>query len=675
MASLARLLALLGTKQRLALLVLVTVAPLVLLLSWTATKERVMAIDNALRSAVQIARIAAERQSSPLDEALTVLDDLRTIPAVSSSGGPDCNAQLSRVAANHPDFVSIGVMHADGNLACHSRLQAMNTYGHRALFKEMLRPDGPDTFISGYMRGLVTGKNVIYVARPLKAPDGSRPGVVYASLDLDSLSALADSAAQPGRSVSVIESKTGIVLAHSGASTLAVGSLFPSEEIIGELRAHPAGGSLEGTLGGTKMVFGFAPLHGAAETGAMLLVGAPRSEVLAEVNREMRWNREVVIGVVVLALCSAWAAAYFSQVRPTERLADLARRIGEGDLSARLGPDLWQAPELRSLGDTLNRMADRLDTATCQLKNSENHYRLLAENTGDMITHVGPDGRRVFVSPASHEVLGWEAQQLMGVSPLELAHPDDREEFAAMLAALQRGEKPPAAQYRARDREGNYVWVETQGRPLAGGEGFVLAVRDISRRKHAEDQLAAATRELLLLATTDGLTALHNRRSFDNALEKECARCAREGDPLALLLIDVDHFKSYNDTYGHQAGDDCLKRLSRKLADQARRPADLVARYGGEELAVILPNTSRQNAFAFAERYCKTIEKQRIPHSGSPFGIITVSVGVTAFVPEKTSGPILLQQADEALYRAKSGGRNQAVCIDRDLQFMQKIKA
>ena len=191
-------------------------------------------------------------------------------------------------------------------------------------------------------------------------------------------------------------------------------------------------------------------------------------------------------------------------------------------------------------------------------------------------------------------------------------------------------------------------------------------MRDITRRKLAEDKLAEATRNLLLLATTDGLTGLNNRRSFDNTLAKEFARCARDRQPLALLLIDVDHFKRFNDTYGHQAGDDCLKELSSRLAKLTRRPADFAARYGGEEFAVILPNMSERSALHFAEKYRKLVETMQLAHSGSPFGVVTVSMGVVSEVPGAETSARLLRKADEALYRAKSDGRNRVATADVD---------
>ncbi len=261
-------------------------------------------------------------------------------------------------------------------------------------------------------------------------------------------------------------------------------------------------------------------------------------------------------------------------------------------------------------------------------------------------------------SPACQALLGYSPRELIDGDPLDLAHPHDRPQLAMMLEALQLGTEFPALQYRARKRDGTYVWVEIMGRALGGNLGAMLSLRDVSRRKSAEDRLGEANRNLLMLASTDGLTGLANRRSFDKALTRELARCSRDGLPVALLLVDVDHFKRYNDSYGHQEGDECLKRLSHLLRGMARRPGDVAARYGGEEFAVILPNTAADGGLHFAESLRTAVEQLNIPHCRSSYGIVTVSVGIACETPVSGSDSIILLHADAALYSAKAGGRN-----------------
>jgi diguanylate cyclase (GGDEF)-like protein len=162
------------------------------------------------------------------------------------------------------------------------------------------------------------------------------------------------------------------------------------------------------------------------------------------------------------------------------------------------------------------------------------------------------------------------------------------------------------------------------------------------------------------LATTDGLTGLLNRRSFDQILDSELSRTSRERQPLSMLMIDVDRFKAYNDHYGHQAGDTCLKLVANGLRETALRPGDSLARYGGEEFVAILPNTDEDGAFVLAERLRRGLREMALPHEGSEKGIVTVSIGIASYGANVISrhDDELLHRADEALYDAKAAGRD-----------------
>ena len=188
------------------------------------------------------------------------------------------------------------------------------------------------------------------------------------------------------------------------------------------------------------------------------------------------------------------------------------------------------------------------------------------------------------------------------------------------------------------------------------------------RRSQLCGRLRAANKELQQLAILDGLTGIANRRYFDLVLNKEWQRLAREQLPLSLILADVDYFKAYNDTYGHQAGDRCLQTIARILQNCIRRPADLVARYGGEEFALILPNTDAQGALFIAHRIVRKLAQQNIPHLQSKVSqSVTFSLGVTTKVPHpKQSGSTIIEVADSLLYRAKKAGRNQ-LAVDNGL--------
>lgn len=297
---------------------------------------------------------------------------------------------------------------------------------------------------------------------------------------------------------------------------------------------------------------------------------------------------------------------------------------------------------------------------------SEARFRLLTEVSRDVIALVDLDGKLKYVSPAIEEVVGWGLEELLGGDYWATIHPDDvvmvKNAFKEALA----GAMPGIFQYRRQRKDGSYVWLESNirmYREAATGEpvGYVAVVRDIASRKAAEEKLSTALRMVENLASMDALTGIANRRRFDEVLEQEWRRSVRDGSFLSLLLIDADHFKNYNDIYGHISGDECLRTVAETLRTEIRRPADLLARYGGEEFAVVLPDTDSRGALDVAEKMRSAVESRAILHLGSSHGIVTLSVGCATLTPQQKAGAFdLVRTADSALYRAKAAGRNRS---------------
>jgi diguanylate cyclase (GGDEF)-like protein len=259
--------------------------------------------------------------------------------------------------------------------------------------------------------------------------------------------------------------------------------------------------------------------------------------------------------------------------------------------------------------------------------------------------------------------------------PFAIVHPEDRARATAHHEALLRGEPVTALTCRHLHKSGRHVWVETSWRPILNRAGKIVrlqaASRDVTERREYErqleeahaklsaqqDRLIDANSRLEALASLDSLTGLKNRRAFEERLQEEISRARRSKECFALLLLDIDHFKNFNDSFGHPRGDDVLKSVSRVLS-RSVRDADFIARYGGEEFAIILPDTDRDAAKLMGERLRVAIEENA--WDARP---ITVSVGAAAWL-DGASAESLIDQADRALYRSKQAGRNIVTLAD-----------
>jgi diguanylate cyclase (GGDEF)-like protein/PAS domain S-box-containing protein len=295
-------------------------------------------------------------------------------------------------------------------------------------------------------------------------------------------------------------------------------------------------------------------------------------------------------------------------------------------------------------------------------RNDGTDFQLLAEHSADVICRVGLDMTLKYVSPSSLTVLGWTPEEMMAMEPFALVVAEDLPKLAASAARhLTPGVEADLVVNRMRKKDGTIAWMEVSARVVrdpvtAEPKETIIVMRDITERKRLEEKLSAQ-------ALTDGLTGLANRRAFDGDLDREWKRTLRDGTQISLLLLDIDHFKQFNDRYGHQVGDDCLRAIA-VAVKEAVRATDVVARYGGEEIAVILAGTDSAGAVEVADKVRCAIEHLRLTHEGNPDGesLVTASVGVATALA-RSGGTMrmpesLLQAADSALYKAKNDGRN-----------------
>jgi len=314
-----------------------------------------------------------------------------------------------------------------------------------------------------------------------------------------------------------------------------------------------------------------------------------------------------------------------------------------------------EVAEMRGRTDLMDALAE-----------SERRFNLVVEGleVGVWDRWVDPQKGRWW-SPRFYELLGYAPEELEPneANLRELMHEDDRETvWKAGSEQLRKGDLLDV-DFRFRTKHRGYRWFNSRARAERDAEGKLVrlagSLTDIHDRRMAEDRLHAAQVELTRLAYRDTLTDLHNRRYFDEHFQREWERARRSRQPLSLLLVDLDHFKSYNDRYGHAAGDSCLVEFSHLLARCANRPADIVARLGGEEFGLVLPETSAVRASRVAQRMQLLLEQAAIPHEGSPRHVLTFSTGIAAIETPDGPGPAeLFEQADRALYEVKRRGRN-----------------
>ncbi|MBW8368245.1 MAG: diguanylate cyclase [Arenimonas sp.] len=332
----------------------------------------------------------------------------------------------------------------------------------------------------------------------------------------------------------------------------------------------------------------------------------------------------LTISALLLSLVALFTLGLHLQKRSAGRLAAL-----NGQLAHRLD-ELQQAQEGLRLADVVVRHA------------------------GEGILVLDPELRVLSANPGFERITGHSASAVLGQVPPLFA--EDSDVLQQIRSRLQTGVHWEGTLW-SRRADGDRFPLEASldvVRDAAGKiEHHVMVFRDVTVQKQLEDRL----REL---SATDGLTLLANRRSFDEALEREWHRATRHGEPVSLIMADIDHFKPYNDLYGHVAGDRCLQQVAAAIAAGVKLEGAVVARYGGEEFAVILPRTDEAGAQEMAEHLRRRVEALGIAHGGNPVGgRVTISMGTSTRTPPQAADFVsLMQSADQALYRAKGAGRN-----------------
>lgn len=306
-----------------------------------------------------------------------------------------------------------------------------------------------------------------------------------------------------------------------------------------------------------------------------------------------------------------------------------------------------------------------------KLNETEEKFSLILENLPNGIIILSMKGNVLYINAAALKQLGvsekeayrrryndpaWNVYTLDG-TPYYLAK-------LSFFASMRKRRPIKNLELMCRRKDGtdivlssNITTISSKGQTIPN---ILISLTDITQIKKAVQKAVELNFQLEKMSSLDGLTGIDNRRSFDEHMEIEWKRCLRESKSLSLIMIDIDHFKLFNDTYGHQGGDNCLKEVAETLGCLIKRPPDIVCRYGGEEFVIILPETDEEGARVVAERLRNGIQDLRILHAGSRVSkFVTISLGVASIIPNKyISANELIERADKALYKAKLDGRN-----------------
>lgn len=474
----------------------------------------------------------------------------------------------------------------------------------------------PGTWVGRPVKNRAGDKWILTLSRRFNHPDGTFAGVVATAVDVAYFARFYEQFDVGPKGTITLLSADGILLARSRDDGTFVGRDLSSGPLLKKAAERPA-----------NVYYFTSPLDG--------------------VDRLSFYKRSSTQPIMILA---------------TKALEDVVAQWHRHTVM-RMGFVAALTLLIAGIGLFLVRQVAQRQRMAAALMAKEADFRLLAEQSSDMVTRIGLNERILYVSPSCARLLGWDPAKLLGKPALAGLNAEDLPRIQQTVAALKNGEIDEARViYRNRHRNGHETWVETALRatraPDTGRvDGVVAISRDVTEQKDLQDKLAT-------LAITDGLTGLANRRHFDDRLASEWARARRDGTSLSLLLIDVDRFKNYNDQYGHQGGDGCLRALGRVLNEQLRRPADVAARYGGEEFALLLPNTDAEGCAEVGERVREAVRGLGMLHAQNlPSKVVTVSLGGATNLPAHgmTECLALVAAADRALYAAKGGGRDQLV--------------
>lgn len=621
------------------LIVLVCVALVVstALLGWSARRQW---LENDRKAMENLAYSLAQQADATFSQTDTVVLDIveRIEDAWPVVVAPSrLRGVLLQKVAQQKQLDSLLVFDAHGSEVANSSAPAIGDPASRSAFLYHRDRAGRVAHVGPPEQSRAAGDWVIPLSRRIQTADGRFGGVVVANIRITHFSLYHQQFSVGERGLIGMNLMSGELVSRRPDVSRLIGSSLAETELFRTYLARFSNGTVTevSPLDGIERQYAYRRLAGYP---LVVLAAVPVTDSLAGWRMRMMVQAGFVFGLICLVALGG--ATLVRQVRAQ------------------------------------TRAKKQLKESYAKVKNLElaldEHAILAITDTDHKIVYV--NDRFCSISRYSRaELLGQDA----GIVASGFHSPDFMQNIRDTIAAGQvwRGDTCNRA------KGGSLYWTSSTVVPFLDADGrpyqYVAIRTDITVQKEAEQHLRNAktvlqesNAQLLALSGQDALTGVANRRRFDQALAQESARLVRGGMALSLLMIDVDYFKSYNDRYGHPAGDECLRQVARLLQRHAKRPGDLVARYGGEEFAILLGNTGYAGARMLAEEVRAALVATALPHQGNPAGVVTVSIGLHAMDADDRQpvGASLVGRADQALYAAKAGGRNM-VCDTQEIDL------
>lgn len=521
----------------------------------------------------------------------------------------------------------------------------------------------PETSIGLPYQEIKTKEWLVSTSRALKQSGGGYGGVVAIDCSMDQVVHLIAQHDEYGTSFSFIVDRSGKIIMHPDQSVL--GKSLPEMQ---EAFQKDTKGDFTYRL---DKVEHLAHYSRSTATGWTVVTVVDKREILRPIITQVL----ILVGLTgVIAVFLGLVQSALLSRRLSLPLVELGRKIKATIAGDEPDVDEYVYPnnEIGIMAQEIGQLAEKeLNAKTRELQASEEIYKTILMASPDDITIADLSGRIIMFSNAAPKMFGYDPEEGPGMSVMDFIVPEDHERAHANIVRMVYENYKGPNEYRAIRKDGSCFDIEVNNGLIRDRKGnpvrMVLIARDITSRKKTEQQIQELVHQLEIErdlaqhnSLTDNLTGLSNRRFFDNVLRTEFSRYKRSGSQLSLIMLDVDHFKKYNDHYGHLAGDDCLLQIANVLRNVVKRPPDIVARYGGEEFVVILPNTDRQGAAVLAGRIGEFMLRLALPHAQSDISeFVTISIGVaTAADHVLTDETQLIALADQALYQAKKNGRN-----------------